>query len=92
MPDVPCKQSKLLLKPMNEQRFKTRREIADVFGVGVRMISHWMREGCPVIYTGRVHRPGKGCHPRFVVEDMEQWLRKRSEKKGDIMDSFFKKS
>ena len=57
---------------MNKQRYKTRREIADVFGVGVRTVSLWMRRGCPVIYTGKKLSPGRGCHPLFIAEEVEQ--------------------
>lgn len=79
---------------MDKQRYKSRKEIAEVFGVGVRTVSHWMQEGCPVFYTGRIRRPGKGCHPRFIVEDIEKWLLEQAggnKEEKDTMSSFFKK-
>lgn len=88
------------LNPMNKERYKTRKEIADIFGVGVRTVSYWMQEGCPVFYTGRKLRPGRGCHPLFIVEELEKWLIEQAEeqrgekrrKDRDVMSSFFKKS
>lgn len=88
------------LNPMNKERYKTRKEIADIFGVGVRTVSYWMQEGCPVFYTGRKLRPGRGCHPLFIVEELEKWLIEQAEeqrgekrrKDRDVMSSFSKKS
>lgn len=84
---------------MNKQRYKTRREIADVFGVGVRTVSLWMKRGCPVIYTGKKLSPGRGCHPLFIAEEVEQWLmaqagapHEEKQREKDVMSSFFKNS
>lgn len=54
----------------------------------------------PGFYTGRKLRPGRGCHPLFIVEELEKWLIEQAEeqrgekrrKDRDVMSSFFKKS
>ncbi len=55
-----------------------RNEVAKRCGVSPRMVSGWVREGCPVIYMGRKRSPGRGSQPRFLIEEVEGWLRERS--------------
>lgn len=83
---------------MDEKRYLTRSEVAEVFRVKVRTVSHWVREGCPVIFTGSRKEAGKGCRPLFVVEEVEVWLKERTRQEreggfmfvsGNGMDSFF---
>lgn len=81
---------------MDEKRYLTRSEVAEVFRVKVRTVSHWVREGCPVFFTGSRKEAGKGCRPLFVVEEVEVWLKERTRQErdsvsvsGTMMDSFF---
>lgn len=81
---------------MDEKRYLTRSEVADVFRVKVRTVSRWVREGCPVFFTGSRKEAGKGCRPLFVAGEVEAWLRERARQERDsmpvssnMMDSFF---
>lgn len=66
--------------------------------MGVRTVSLWMKRGCPVIYTGKKLSPGRGCHPLFILEELEQWLMAQAgahedeKREKDVMSSFFKNS
>ena len=73
----------------NDQKYRNRKEIAAAFGVSARTVSHWTKEGCPVIYTGMIQRPGKGSRPVYVLEEVEQWLRDRG--REDAMVSFWQR-
>lgn len=54
-----------------------REQLAALFKVKSRTISQWLKDGCPVIYTGAKRTPGKGCRPLFIPEEIEQWLKNR---------------
>ncbi len=70
---------------MDEKRYLTRQETADVFRVKVRTVSRWAREGCPAFFTGSRRGPGKGCRPLFIAVEVEAWLKERArqEREGD---------
>lgn len=57
--------------------YLTREQLAALFKVKPRTVSHWLAEGCPVLYTGAKRTPGKGCRPLFISEEIEQWLKNR---------------
>ena len=65
------------LYEMKEKRYMSRSELAEMFGVKVRTVSGWVKEGCPVIYTGAVQEPGRGSRPLFIGLDVEAWLKAR---------------
>lgn len=70
---------------MDEKRYLTRQETADLFRVKVRTVSRWVREGCPVFFTGSRKGAGKGCRPLFIAGEVEAWLKERTrkEREGD---------
>lgn len=65
---------------MNDDRYKSREEIARIFKTKPRTVTNWTKEGCPALYTGTVQGPGHGSRPLFIVEEVEEWLKSRRRK------------
>lgn len=66
-----------------------REQLAALFKVKPRAVSQWMKDGCPVIYTGAKRTPGKGCRPLFIAEEIEQWLKNRTHASPALSPRFF---
>lgn len=69
--------------------YLTREQLAALFKVKPRTVSQWLKEDCPVIYTGAKRTPGKGCRPVFIPEEIEKWLKNRDRNKPALSPSFF---
>lgn len=67
---------------MKSEVYLKRVEVAQKFRVRPRMVSGWVKDGCPVFYTGNRKKPGKGSRPLFVEEEVAAWLKARSRNEG----------
>lgn len=71
---------------METVEYLKRVELARKFRVRPRMVSGWVKDGCPVFYTGNKKTPGKGSRPLFVEEEVAAWLKERSRNEGGGKD------
>ena len=52
----------------------TRAQAARALGISKGMLSTWTRLGCPVVYLGRKCQYETGSRPRWILEQVHEWL------------------
>lgn len=61
------------------KKLLTQKELAAELKISTSCIGALMKEGLPCLFVGKRGRGGRGSRPRYYIDEVEAWMRSRSE-------------